>query len=327
MDAMKSCLAARFLIFQAGIAVLFLTSSPAMGQKASGRKPVEIVKLGTIDCDLVETTPIVFNKKVYRFEYVRERYWDNHTGDSYFRFVSHKTKKPTASFAAGFHLGSAYVHRNNMIVTGVDDWGADKIHIFTSRDLDTWDEWVAFELPGYQIFNTSLIHDGKRYVLMFEIGGPLAGVGFTGRFATSLDLKHWDILPESHNYAMDRYTAPHCLRYLDGYYYNFYLEMHHGFEMRVVRSRDFLHWETSPLNPVLRSSPDDKKVFNPALDKQFHSKIAEADNTNNSDLDFCEYRGKLIINYSWGNQMGAEFLAEAYYDGTTEQFLRSWFPE
>lgn len=327
MDKIKSQLAARILAFLTWVVLSILISPPAKGQKGRDKNPAEIIKLGTIDCDLVETTPVVFNKKVYRFEYVRERYWDNHTGDSYFRFVSHKTRKPTASFAAGFHLGSAYVHRNNVIVTGVDDWGADKIHIFTSRDLDTWDEWVAFELPGYQIFNTSLIHDGKRYVLMFEIGGPLAGVGFTARFATSPDLKHWDVLPESHNYAMDRYTAPHCLRYLDGYYYNFYLEMHHGFEMRVVRSRDFLHWETSPLNPVLRSSPDDKKVFNPALDKQFHSKIAEADNTNNSDLDFCEYRGKLIINYSWGNQMGAEFLAEAYYDGTTEQFLRSWFPE
>lgn len=324
---MKSCLAARFLFFLAGITSLLLMGFPTMGQTARVKKPAEIIKLGTIDCDLVETTPIVFNKKVYRFEYVRERYWDNHTGDSYFRFVSHKKKKPTASFAAGFHLGSAYVHRKNVIVTGVDDWGADKIHIFTSSDLDTWDQWVAFELPGYQIFNTSLIHDGKRYVLMFEIGGPLAGVGFTARFATSPDLKHWDVLPESHNYAMDRYTAPHCLRYLDGYYYNFYLEMHHGFEMRVVRSQDFLHWEASALNPVLRSSPDDKKIFNAALDKQFHSKIAKADNTNNSDLDFCEYRGKLIINYSWGNQMGAEFLAEAYYDGTAAQFLRSWFPE
>ncbi|HBG56403.1 MAG TPA: hypothetical protein DDX07_00130, partial [Porphyromonadaceae bacterium] len=46
-----------------------------------------IVKTGTIDCDLVETTPVVFHEKVYRFEYIRERYWDNQIGDSYFRFV------------------------------------------------------------------------------------------------------------------------------------------------------------------------------------------------------------------------------------------------
>ena len=42
-----------------------------------------ITKLGTIDVDLVETTPIVFEDKVYRFEYVRKGYWNNKTGDSY----------------------------------------------------------------------------------------------------------------------------------------------------------------------------------------------------------------------------------------------------
>jgi hypothetical protein len=49
-----------------------------------------IIKLGTIDVDLVETTPIVFNDKLYRFEYVRKGYWNNKTGDSYFRFIDHE---------------------------------------------------------------------------------------------------------------------------------------------------------------------------------------------------------------------------------------------
>lgn len=48
---------------------------------------------------------------------------------------------------------------------------------------------------------------------------------------------------------------------------------------------------------------------------------------NNSDIDFCQYKGRLIINYSWGNQQGTEFLAEAVYDGTVEQFLSGWFPQ
>ena len=60
-----------------------------------------IIKSGTIDSDLVETTPIVFKNKVYRFEYVRQGYWANQTGDSYFRFIDHETGEPTASFAKG----------------------------------------------------------------------------------------------------------------------------------------------------------------------------------------------------------------------------------
>ena len=39
-----------------------------------------IKKLGTIDCYMVETTPIVFKGSLYRFEYVRTNYWNNKIG-------------------------------------------------------------------------------------------------------------------------------------------------------------------------------------------------------------------------------------------------------
>jgi hypothetical protein len=39
-----------------------------------------------------------------------------------------------------------------------------------------------------------------------------------------------------------------------------------------------------------------------------------------------EFRGKTVLYYSWGNQQGTEFLAEAVYDGTLADFLRSFFP-
>lgn len=287
-----------------------------------------IIKKGTIDCDLVETTPVVFNNKVYRFEYVRSRYWNNNTGDSYFRFIDHETGEATKSFAVGFHLGSAFVFNKTVYVTAVDIWDGEKIYVFASRDLETWDSWLAFELPEYGIFNTSLTWDQNKYVLMFEIGKPEKETGkrFTARFATSNDLKKWELLSSEHNYAKDRYTAPHCLRYLDGYYYDFYLEAYNGYEMRVVRSKDLINWEPSPLNPVLVASVEDKQIANKNLSEELLQKIANAENRNNSDIDFCEHNGKLIINYSWGNQKGKEFLAEASYNGTMEQFLGGWFP-
>ena len=54
--------------------------------------------------------------------------------------------------------------------------------------------------------------------------------------------------------------------------------------------------------------------------------FAAARNINNSDIDFCEYKGKLIINYSWGNQQGTEFLAEAVFDGSLKEFIKALFP-
>ena len=49
-------------------------------------------------------------------------------------------------------------------------------------------------------------------------------------------------------------------------------------------------------------------------------------NINNSDIDFCEYQGHVVINYAWGNQHGVEQLAEARFDGTEAEFLTGWFP-
>jgi len=292
------------------------------------QKPV-IVKHGTIDLDLVECTPVVFQDRLYRFEYVRAKYKPNTTGDSYFRFIDVETQKPTKAFAQGYHLGSAFVDGKTIYVTGVDKWGENRIELFYSTDMINWQSRTVLDVSKYEIFNTSMCRDKTGYVLMFEIGAPKeeAGSRFTARFTTSKDLISWTITPPECVYSKDRYTAPHCLRYLDGYYYNFYLEAYQGYEMRVVRSKDLIHWEPSPLNPVLRHSEDDKKIANPKLTVEQRKSITEAKNINNSDIDFCEYQGRTVILYSWGNQHGVEFLAEASYAGTEASFIRSWFPD
>ena len=53
--------------------------------------------------------------------------------------------------------------------------------------------------------------------------------------------------------------------------------------------------------------------------------IANAFDCNNSDIAFCDYNGKTIIMYSWGNQYGKEFLAMAEYDGSLQELLESHF--
>lgn len=285
-----------------------------------------IRKLGTVDLDLVETTPVVFGGRLYRFEWVREGYWNNLRRTNYFRFVDGQTGEPLAPFADGYEFGSAFVHDGTMIVTGTG--GRDSVRVFASRDLKTWDSWRAIESGRYGIFNTSLCRAGDEFVLMFEIDRPAeeAGVAFTARFATSRDLRTWTLTPPACHYAKDRYSAPHCLRWLDGWFYNFYLEAHQGYEMRVVRSRDLITWEPSPLNPVLRASAEDQAVAQSSLTAAQRRRIAGAVNLNNSDLDFCEWQGRLVMTYSWGNQQGIEHLAEAVYDGNEAQFLRGWFP-
>ena len=183
-------------------------------------------------------------------------------------------------------------------------------------------------LPGYGLFNTSLCRAGDRYVLMFEVGKPaqVAGVPFTARFATSTDLQSWALTPPECTYSMERYTAPHCLRYLDGWFYNFYLEAFEGYEQRVVRSRDLVSWESSPEDPVLEASAEDRRPASPRLTAAELERVRTAVNLNNSDIDFCEYRGQVHLTYSWGNQQGIEHLAAALFEGTEADFLKGWFP-
>jgi hypothetical protein len=299
---------------------------PDPGPRAADGRPL-IRKHGTVDLDLVETTPVVFGGRLWRFEWVREGYWNNARKTNYFRFVDPTSGEATAAFADGHEFGSAFVHDGVMIVSGTQ--GRDRVNLFVSRDLKSWETRPVIAGGKYGIFNTSLCRAKDDFVLMFEIDRPSeeAGAPFTARFARSPDLRTWTITPPECNYSRNRYTAPHALRWLDGWFYDFYLEEHAGWEMRVVRSRDLVRWESSPLNPVLRASPEDRRIDNPKLTPAQRRRVAEAVNRNNSDIDFCAWRGGLAITYSWGNQAGVEHLAEAAYDGSEAQFLRGWFPE
>lgn len=296
---------------------------------AEAGKPV-IKKLGTVDCDLVEATPVVFKGKLYRFEYVRTRYEPNKTGDSYFRFIDVATGKPTPSFAKGYHLGSAHVEGDTVYAYGIKDWGASEIVVFYSKDLKTWKSETALSLPGWGIYNNSVCKARKGYVMAIELGEPPEVVGhrFTMRFAVSEDLVHWKITAEQQVFSKDRYTACPAIRFVDDQYYMIYLEEKPGpsYVPSIVRSRDLVHWEKSPFDCVLNFSDEDKKIANPALTPEQREHIAKAVDINNSDVDLCEFKGKTVIYYSWGNQTGTEFLAVAEYDGSLAKFLKSFFP-
>ena len=68
----------------------------------------------------------------------------------------------------------------------------------------------------------------------------------------------WNLLPNECVYTKKRYSACPALRFLDGWFYMTYLEARPGpnYETYLVRSRDLIRWESSPLNPVLKASPE-----------------------------------------------------------------------
>ncbi len=296
--------------------------------------PDFIHKLGTIDGDIVEANPIVWRDKLYIFEYIRyqsetKRYYGNREHASYFRFLDVETGVPGPAFGHGLHMGNAFATPDRIIVTAVENWGKSRFYELQSDDLVHWTSpRVILENPAWEGYNTSVCRTDSGYVMAFELGAPsdLVGVPFTMFFAESTDLVQWRTIPGA-VFGRDIYTGGPMLRWFDGYYYMFYLGggYDRGFETVVARSRDLQHWVWSERNPVLGYGDADR-VADPTCPASQQARLADAENINASDLDMCEFQGRLEFVYSWGNQRGTEFLARATASGLTErQFCERFF--
>ena len=321
-------------------------SEEILSRKIYPKKPV-IRKLGTISCNnIVETTPIVFRGELYRFEVVRRKSftsacagmadrWQELDDNPCLRFIHVRTNASTPLFAENHTFGFPFVVADTMyVVTGDSkDWGACKLAFFRSDDLIHWEKYTELCLPGWKIYNMNIAKMGAVYTLMVEISAPLEECGphpFTFRFLQSTDMTNWTLTPSKCVFQKDRYAGSPALYTLedDPYYYVGYLEAYPGdcYANSLARSKDLIHWEYSLLNPVLMYDEyEDKKIASPFLTPEDRAYIAGALDINNSDMELCEYLGRTIIYYSWGDQLGHEFLAEACFEGTMKEFLTGFF--
>jgi len=118
--------------------------------QVSTSRPIapKIQKLGTIDVGIVESSPIVFNDRLYRFEYIRQKSEHNSSPISFFHFVDTETGETTPPFAQSYHLGSAFVHEDSTYVTVSNDWGGEQVFMYVSADLIEWKRRQILNIPG-----------------------------------------------------------------------------------------------------------------------------------------------------------------------------------
>lgn len=294
-------------------------------------------KLGTVKINVVESTPVVWEGRLLRFEWVRCSRWGGAGGVDRevgcYHFVDMETETTLYEFAHDHSFGCCYAENGKMYVYGVrGDGGGTVLDCFVSENLKDWECREILSFPSdIRLYNTSACKGDGKYMLAIEIGGenPAVGEPFTCVFAESTDLLNWTMLEMmEYSYARDRYTACPCLRYVDGLYYMIYLESApcHRWIPYIVRTRDFKDYELGLTNPVMWPDDDDKIVIRPErFTKAELDYIENATDSNNSDFDLCDYNGKTVITYSWGNQFGKEFLALAEYDGPSDEFLKSFF--
>ncbi len=293
-------------------------------------------KIGTLKIGIVETTPVVWKGRLLRFEWMRKSneygYPTNLKGYDYYQFVDMETEEATPEFGADHIFGCPYIENGIAYVYGVKALSdGNRIDMFWSDDLISWQTKTVFDLPGLAFYNTSVCKGQDGYIMAVEIRKPeeFTGKPFTIIFAQSQDLFNWEFLsPMEHSYTRDRYSACPTIRYFGGQYYIIYLEAMplHRYMPYIVRSKDLEHFELGIQNPVMTPDNIDKYVIDPKrFIKEELDYIESAVNCNNSDIDLCEYKGKTVILYSWGNQVGKEFLALAQYNGTLQEFLESFF--
>lgn len=310
-------------------------NTPLRSAVAPQFKPMK--KLGTLKIGIVEATPVVWQGRLIRFEWVRNHGWgrvDGTTRDvGCYHFVDMQTEAETPDFAYDHSFGCAYTENGIMYVHGTrGPGGGNVIDTFVSKDLINWEQSTAITLDEtVNIYNTSVCKGADGYIMAIEIGGKdeMVGKAFTMIFAKSRDLINWELLPtDKCVYDKARYTACPSIRYYDGYYYMVYLEALplHRYLPYIVRTRDLENYELGLINPIMMFDEGDRILKNPErFSKEQIEYIKGAVDCNNSDLDFCDYNGKTVILYSWGNQYGKEFLAEAEWNGTEKEFLQSFF--
>lgn len=302
-----------------------------------GKYP-EIRKLGVCGIN-GEMTPFVWKGRLMRMELMDPSFGtkiDMETQGAAIRDVeTGEIVSPIVANDLYFH--SAYVEDETLYILGVKRMSRDTIRIYETTDLINWKDRDLLTNPGWTYFNTGLTKGPDGYVIIIEAGEPEKHVegakGFTHFFATSPDMKTWTHLdPTRYSLPTDRYQGGPWLRYSDGWYYAFAVEWLPGriFTNYIFRTKDFENWYTGNYNPVLMPSNEDK-IISPRgkalLDDATLNRIETAYNINNSDIDMCDWNGKVYINYLCGNQLCFYWMCEAEADGTVADFLKSFFEQ
>eukprot|EP00041_Stephanoeca_diplocostata_P007663 m.110287 g.110287 ORF g.110287 m.110287 type:complete len:281 (+) comp16979_c0_seq5:1973-2815(+) len=250
---------------------------------------------------MTETTPIVFNGSLYRFESVRAHNWNNTMdGKPYLRLRAQSGPPawqtgPIASsvFGVGWMLACAVVDVPRSTVYAFASQEGQQIAVFSSQNLQTWTNATAITLPaGIKTFNTAVGGPSTQatapYAMAIETLG-FAGSGFQIVFATAPTLAGpWtlggatdaaspvqSVSPSPGNLVFGPGSCP-ALRFdaASGYWHMLYTPNptvpgggYRTWQIYAARSKTLAagSWELSPQNPILVAD---------AVDRQIHSEYA-----------------------------------------------------
>ncbi|MCK5441833.1 MAG: hypothetical protein KAJ23_08085 [Maribacter sp.] len=307
--------------------ILFGFCNIMFGQ-AIWKNPIQ--KEGRLGSPLVETSPFVFNEKLYLLEN-NQRFWDlprarpgDYFHDDEVRIRDIALDKIISVPLKNHGFGTVLTW-NDRVYVFAGNFGKGKpwrqiteISMTSSKDLKKWTKpQIVLKASGKEFFfNTAVCRGKDKFILLYETNDARWNP-FTFRYMESTDLKNWEPMPGA-LYGTDKYVGGPALYFNGGWYYTLYLEsIEKGYETRITRSKDLVHWEDSPENrPFVTFDPNHNNI--PLIDPTIRE-------SNASDVELCYYDGKTILYFTGSDQTTAGDLQWATYKGTPEQLLEYFF--
>ncbi len=308
--------------------IILLFFSSALLAQTTWKNPIQ--KQGRLGSPLVETSPFVFNDKLYLLEN-NQKFWDVPGGKPGDHFHNDEVRirdlasDKIISVPLKNHGFGTVLTWNNRVYIFAGNYGEGKpwrkiteITMTSSLDLKKWTKPQAIlQASGDEyFFNTAVCRGEDKFILLYETNDS-RWKPFTLRYMESTDMKHWNEIPDA-IYGTDKYVGGPALYYEGGWYYTLYLEaLNKAWETRITRSKDLIHWEDAPTDrPFVTFDPTHLNM--PLTDLN----ISE---NNASDVELCYFNGKTILYFTGGNQQVAGDLQRATYDGTPRQLFEYFF--
>ncbi len=279
-----------------------------------------------------ETTPFVFNNRLFRVEN-HPRRSDFPDKEPTYRFLEDEirirdveTDRIMSVPLQGHYFGHGFPWNGRLYLFAGDYengrlpwWHIKRIVITSSEDLIHWSEpRVVIESEnGECLFNTAVCRGKDKYIMLYETDDDRFKP-FTFKYCESDDLIHWTRIPGA-IYGKDKYVGGPALYYEGGRYYTLYLQvLEEGkYETRITRSLDLISWEDAPEGrPFLSFNPD----YRP--DVELHPEVYEL---SASDAELCFWKGRTIVYFNGGNQQGVGSLQVAEFDGTPRELLEHYY--
>lgn len=289
-----------------------------------------IVKQGRLGSPLVETSPFVFKNRLYLLEN-NQRFWDvpgAKPGDLFHEDevrIRDVESKKIVSVALKNHGFATILTWNGRVYVFAGNYGENKpwrqmteITMTSSADLKNWTKLVTVlrAAPNEFFFNTAVCRAKDKFILLYETNDS-RWKPFTFRYVESDDLKTWKEIPGA-VYGKDKYVGGPALYYEGGWYYTLYLEsLSKGYETRITRSKDLVHWDDTPDGRsfiTYDSSHKNIPLIKPDISE-----------SNASDVELCYYKGKTILYFTGSDQTTAGDLQWATYDETPRQLFEYFF--